>query len=172
MGSKENFQLAPWPVASAGPLRRVPGTCFLPGICTPTFARTTVSKEFSDRCNVGSMQIPRLPHFFQSWKLRNLRAKPASLVSTSTSLAHSGDDEEDSIDYGVISLFFCWNPRNLPEESSSEKCYRPLQECLRSQPLGQSRFLCVSRSSAHSSMPACATGAAVLVKTFENARET
>ena len=55
--------------------------------------------------------------FFLARNLPNLRQEPPSLVSTS--LTHSGDDE-DSEDSGIISLFFCWNLRNLPAESSSE----------------------------------------------------
>ena len=49
--------------------------------------------------------------------LPNLRKESSSLVSTS--LTHSGDDE-DYEDSGIISLFFCWNLRNLPAESTSE----------------------------------------------------
>ena len=48
---------------------------------------------------------------------RNLRPESSSLVSTS--FTHSGDDE-DSGDPGIISLFLCWNLRNLPTGSSSK----------------------------------------------------
>ena len=63
------------------------------------------------------MKIMRFWHFFLSRNPRNIRPESSSLVSTSPT--HSGDDE-DSEDTGIISLFFCWNLRNLPAESSSK----------------------------------------------------
>ena len=64
--------------------------------------------------NEDSVGILGFWHFFVSRNPRNLRPGSSSLVSTS--LTHSGDDE-DSEDSGVILLFFCWNLRNLPPES-------------------------------------------------------
>ena len=49
------------------------------------------------------MKILGFWHFFVSRNPRNLRPESSSLVSTS--LTHSGDDE-DSEDSGIISLFF------------------------------------------------------------------
>ena len=57
-------------------------------------------------------------HFFVSWNPRGLRPESSSSMA-STSLTHSGDDE-NSEDPGVIPLFFCWNIRNLPTEPSSK----------------------------------------------------
>ena len=63
------------------------------------------------------MGIMGLFYFYFGWDLRNLSAESSSLVSTS--LAHSGNDE-DSKDSGIISLFFGWVLRNLRAESSSK----------------------------------------------------
>ena len=75
--------------------------------------------------NGDSVKILGFWHFFLSRNPRNLRPETSSLVSTS--LTHSEDDE-DSEDSGIVSLFFCWNLRNLPTESSSNKTFASCTE--------------------------------------------
>ena len=78
--------------------------------------RTTYDRASAGR-NEDSVKAVGFWHFFVSRNPRNLRQGSSSLVSTS--LTHSGDDE-DSEDSGIISLFFCWNLRNLPTEARSK----------------------------------------------------
>ena len=67
--------------------------------------------------NEDSVKILGFWHFFVSRNPRNLRPESSSLVSTS--LTRSGDDE-DSEDSGIISLFFCWNLRNLESSHKTQ----------------------------------------------------
>ena len=78
----------------------------------------------SGRCNVDSMEIPGLFHFFLKLEFRNLRAESSYLVSTS--LAHSGDDE-DSVDPWIISLFFFAGISGIfPHNPAPKSLYRSL----------------------------------------------
>ena len=63
-------------------------------------------------------RLSKVIRFFLARDLPNLRQEESSSL-VSTSLTHSGDDE-DSEDSGIMLLFFCWNLRNLPTEPSSE----------------------------------------------------
>ena len=72
--------------------------------------------------NEDSMKILGFWHFFVSRNPRNLRPEPSSLVSTS--LTHSGDDE-DSEDSGVISLSFFAGISGIFPQNPAPKRLRP-----------------------------------------------
>ena len=73
----------------------------------------------SEGRNEDYRRLSKIIRFFLARNLPNLRQESSSLVSTS--LTHSGDDE-DSEDSGIILLFFVVAGifRNLPAESTSE----------------------------------------------------
>ena len=72
--------------------------------------------------NEDSVEILRFWYFFVSRNPRNLRPGSSSLVSTS--LTHSGDDE-DSEDSGIIQLFFFAGISGIFPQNPAPKRLRP-----------------------------------------------
>ena len=79
--------------------------------------RTTYDRASAGR-NEDSVKAVGFWHFFVSRNPRNLRQGSSSLVSTS--LTHSGDDE-DSEDSGIISLFFAGISGIFPQKPDPKR---------------------------------------------------
>ena len=98
-----------------------PGDCPPPSFSSDSRPSSSID-YFRVRCsnlrNEDYRRLSKIFRFFLARNLPNLRQEPSSLVSTS--LTHSGDDEDSEDSSRIISLFFCWNLRNLPTESTSE----------------------------------------------------